>query len=359
VRSSLIVLGYLALVLVCVSGPVPVWVQTQITQHSGKVRITSTAADALCVGEGGVSPASGVCDGGIYAGPIIATTFSGSGASLTALPAAALTGTVAAAVQDNITRLGVITTSSIGTVALRTATSSVASTAPNTNVTMNDYAWFPNVEQDDCVGATDRRMDTFSGDAPSDTVGRFRMGISGETSCSSGSMDARWRYMTASDNPDLWVAVDELTGQIVGVWQGEDPTTGVPISVPGASSVRLEPPTIAALRDAIVALDQVDVDAIRARIRDYVIQRGWLADVTDFADLSNVQSRYRRAARLWLLRKVAEQYRVDPAELILETMESANGALVPKADYPAVLAAHLTARATRLAVIGEGNGQLR
>lgn len=38
----------------------------------GKVRVTSTAADALCVGASTVSPASTACTGGLYVGPIIA-----------------------------------------------------------------------------------------------------------------------------------------------------------------------------------------------------------------------------------------------------------------------------------------------
>jgi hypothetical protein len=55
---------------------------TVVDLHPGKVRIASTAADALCVGASSVSPASSSCTGGVYAGPITANgilTVSGFG----------------------------------------------------------------------------------------------------------------------------------------------------------------------------------------------------------------------------------------------------------------------------------------
>jgi hypothetical protein len=47
------------------------------------------------------------------AGVMTATSFAGSGASLTALPAANLTGTITSGVQDNITRLGTVTSGAL------------------------------------------------------------------------------------------------------------------------------------------------------------------------------------------------------------------------------------------------------
>src|SRR5262245_12851543 len=38
---------------------------------NGKIRITSTATDALCVGGSSVAPSSSSCTGGIYAGPAV------------------------------------------------------------------------------------------------------------------------------------------------------------------------------------------------------------------------------------------------------------------------------------------------
>lgn len=58
------------LLLLALLGPIGASAQTQILP---KVRINSTAADALCVGATGLSPASSACTGGIYAGPIVAT----------------------------------------------------------------------------------------------------------------------------------------------------------------------------------------------------------------------------------------------------------------------------------------------
>jgi hypothetical protein len=73
----------LFLVLLLVSTATPVAAQpTRVDTFPGKVRIASTAADALCVGGTGVAPAAASCTGGIYAGPIIMSgvlTVNGSG----------------------------------------------------------------------------------------------------------------------------------------------------------------------------------------------------------------------------------------------------------------------------------------
>ena len=53
-------------------------------------------------------------DAPTFTGTVSATTFSGSGASLTAVPAGQLTGTITSGVQDNITRLGTLTAGPTG-----------------------------------------------------------------------------------------------------------------------------------------------------------------------------------------------------------------------------------------------------
>jgi hypothetical protein len=67
------------------------------------------------------------------------------------------------------------------------------------------------------------------------------------------------------------------------------------------------------------------------------------------ADLNDVAPRYRRAARLWALRALAEDKGISAAELILETMRARDGAaLEPRADFAAALRAHVSARAARM-----------
>jgi hypothetical protein len=55
---------------------------TQVAVHPGKVRIASTAADALCLGSATLAPASSACTGGAYMGPLVATQVTVAGVGI-------------------------------------------------------------------------------------------------------------------------------------------------------------------------------------------------------------------------------------------------------------------------------------
>lgn len=70
-RVSLVVALFVAMSIAAAVAQGP-WTTPPGT--SGKIRVVSTAADALCVGGSGSAPASSACTGGIYAGPVVANT---------------------------------------------------------------------------------------------------------------------------------------------------------------------------------------------------------------------------------------------------------------------------------------------
>ena len=70
---------------------------------------------------------------------------------------------------------------------------------------------------------------------PSNTVGRRMLSTFATDSGSTGegysiTYTLRWRYMTASDNPEIWLMVDQDTGEVVATWFSDDPP---PDDLPG------------------------------------------------------------------------------------------------------------------------------
>lgn len=116
-----------------------------------------------------------------------------------------------------------IADAAVGTLQLKTATGSATTTGTVLDVTMNDYSFFPSL--------TNTTTSEFSVQAipstadPSDTVGRFRVTRGSGT----GVFTARWRYITSSDTPTIWVSHDQ-DGNIVAVWMSDDP---LPNNKPG------------------------------------------------------------------------------------------------------------------------------
>ncbi|MCH7557713.1 MAG: hypothetical protein IIB56_09695 [Planctomycetes bacterium] len=106
----------------------------------------------------------------------------------------------------------VVASSSIGTGELKTATA-VTTMTVTTDITMNDYSFFPSVTSAGNAWAFQRLL----GSDPANTVGAFRMAVG------SGTLTVRWRYMTASDNPTVWASFGP-TGKILAVWMSDDPT---------------------------------------------------------------------------------------------------------------------------------------
>lgn len=118
----------------------------------------------------------------------------------------------------------------VSTSALKTSTGSASGV--NTaalNITMNDYAFFPSLfGKSNAPDNGNSAMVAGNYQDASDTVGRFTLNANGAgTGTNHG---ARWRYVTASDSPVIWVASDPATGDIRAAWTSDDPTPG---DVPG------------------------------------------------------------------------------------------------------------------------------
>lgn len=226
---------------------------------------------------------------------------------------------------------GLVTTQSVGTAALRTATGSTAVTTAATNVAMNDYSFFPKIELDDCATAVHDDFPLYLGAAAADdTVGYFSLGpASGGVNCSAGSVDVRWRYVTSSDNPDVWVLVDDLSGNIVAVWESEDPVGATPLRLAGATAHQVDVPSIA-------DVDKLNKKSgkkaqIEARLAAKMQEKGWLQSLNgDVNNINNVPSAKKRMARAWFLRSAAAEAGETPADYIMENFVFQGGQLEAK-----------------------------
>ena len=104
------------------------------------------------------------------------------------------------------------------------------------NVTMNDYSFSPCTYNSAANSAG--TIGVYAGTDPGNTVTRLTLTGTGAGLSTNGF---RWRYITASDNPEMWIAYDPGTGKIISAWASDDPTpNGVPgVSVPGLVSLQL------------------------------------------------------------------------------------------------------------------------
>lgn len=145
----------------------------------------------------------------------------------------AITATGASAVGGVTLSGSLITSSSVGTTALRTASGLATVSVPvspgtvSANITLNDYSFFPSFTVDSSLAdgnatwsALGRVVD------PSNTIGRVQV-TANSNDPGGGFVTAtlRWRYMTASDNPHIYVLINPATGLIVGGWNSDDPIT--------------------------------------------------------------------------------------------------------------------------------------
>ena len=176
---------------------------------------------------------------------------------------------------------------------------------------LHDYAFMPSIacaqaaDEDGFVGRLSPYQEKGSGSAPTDTVGRFAM----EGSCST----VRWRYLTSSDTPSIWVVSDRTTGAVLAVWEAEDPLvpgdTQTPLVAddPTHRVVNVGVPSLAVittLYDALTTGAQAD---LITKIDAYVAgERGWLSAVTTLADLATIDTRYEPSGRQWAMRLLAE-----------------------------------------------------
>ena len=144
-----------------------------------------------------------------------------------------------------------------GTVAsgdMKTATGSAAVSAfDNTNtltiviadVALNDYSFFPSITTIVTAGAGTAYRGALSSILladPGNTVGRIDIAAGVQDTASFNGTSAvttmRWRYITASDTPTVWVISDPVTNKIVASWCADDM---LPNDVPGISIHGLPP----------------------------------------------------------------------------------------------------------------------
>ncbi|WP_447979091.1 hypothetical protein [Candidatus Nitrospira bockiana] len=149
----------------------------------------------------------------------------------------------------------------VGTPELKIAPGA-ASTGPGgiVDVTMNGTSFFPSVTGQSSGVPASPTWDGHGGvnGDPGDFIGRLRVDASGFGA--PGGAWVRWQYITASDEPTIWVAIDPGTGDIKATWAADDPTPGdIPgVQVAGCVSRKLRPIHLARLALAASALTDAD-----------------------------------------------------------------------------------------------------
>lgn len=112
--------------------------------------------------------------------------------------------------------------SSVGTAQLKTATGSATGSLGDpdfsVDLTLNDFSFFPSITSN-VDGAIQVRAVPVAD--PGNTIARFQLFITN----GNAAYTVRWRYVTASDDPTIWVLHDS-SGKIVAVWTSDDPTPG-------------------------------------------------------------------------------------------------------------------------------------
>jgi hypothetical protein len=130
-----------------------------------------------------------------------------------------------------------ITGNTVGTGALKTATGSATGSGSSSvvNITMNDYSFSPNIQN---TSGDPVLVHAIPAADSSTEVGRFGLALGAGGS----GYTVRWRYVTASDDPVIWVLTD-MGGVIVGVWASDDPLPGgvAGLEMPGHTSTLIKP----------------------------------------------------------------------------------------------------------------------
>jgi hypothetical protein len=108
---------------------------------------------------------------------------------------------------------------SIGIGQLKAATGAASATDVTFDVTMNDFAFAASHTY--LTGGGIYTLGAIPMGDPGNTISRVRMIFDGLGATNVGVV--RWRYITASDDPRVWIAHD-AAGKIVAVWVSDDPT---------------------------------------------------------------------------------------------------------------------------------------
>ena len=208
---------------------------------------------------------------------------------------------------------GTIGSRSVGREHLRTATGSASLSTGWNSVRLNTYSFLPSVDEDGCSW--------YGNDGGSSTVVMLRFG------CGQNSGNIYWRYITASDNPRVWVRVSVTSGDIFAVWESEDPlddTDSSPFgnSYPsGQRAVNAGVPPVDVLQSLFEGLAADEQAAALDGVRSTVVtERGWLTEVNTLAELSGITPRYEPAGRHWTLRALAKAKGQSTVEFVARHM---------------------------------------
>ncbi|MDQ6989189.1 MAG: hypothetical protein Q9M19_04840 [Mariprofundaceae bacterium] len=150
---------------------------------------------------------------------------------------------------------------------LSTATGSASAAASSLQVSVHEYGFFPTTwgQSMNPYGYTiDADIRAYQKTDPGTTNPRFTLYTGG----TSPNLGARWRYITASDNPRLYVAVCDT--HVIGVWEAEDPANeeeDVPLAVVGCEVYRID---IASLRSTLSDVSRMYDETCRVCER-----KGW------------------------------------------------------------------------------------
>ena len=153
------------------------------------------------------------------------------------------------------------------------------------------------------------------------SFGKVRWRFTSTTNTDGSSISSNFastiKYITSSDTPSLWVALD-AAGAVVGMWESEDPIsagdTVPPMSVPtddrdvplaGYSVVNVGLPTFSVIeRLYSVVLTETQRTSMLSCTNDYLVERGWLsAPMDSLVDTATmVSTRYEPSSRQWMMR---------------------------------------------------------
>lgn len=116
---------------------------------------------------------------------------------------------------------------------VKTGTGSVVNITANTEITAQDYCFFPNIHQDG--SAYGWRLSAHLGNPTDDYVARFAVsatrvelheGLSVLTQYGGQDpADVYYRYITASGPPEIWIVKDDSKG-LYTIWECDDPALG-------------------------------------------------------------------------------------------------------------------------------------
>jgi hypothetical protein len=241
-----------------------------------------------------------------------------------------ITPTIAAAgwTNANHTHAGTTTGGKIGYTALNTGTASQNNITSNTAFSHNQYI-IDVASESSTAGSPGQRIISWGNQANSTSPVR-EMWV--ESSAWGGeNIDVDWIYLTASENPSIWAMCDSLSGNLISIWESEDPAdyefphrapmTALPGTVVHEITTCLNDPNVWQLAnkemDLVVAVPQwirgsiydhfqTPKELLAAFVEKTFLEKGkWLKeDLTDIRGIdaiSNITPQQRRwRYQLWL-----------------------------------------------------------